>query len=233
MSSAMQALGYVIRHPRRALYNLRRGKGFSTRYVFDVENVAPQGPMGNVMAYLDRRIIRACLTDVTRETKVRRALEVGCGYGRLIMTLAEFADEVIGVEREPHLVATAKALLPDVQFRQQSSILSLPTVHDASVDFAMTFTVLQHMVDDDVRVVLAELRRVVRPGGFVLVCEKVEPGNETERQDDRTLYLSKHRPVDVYAEWMRPFAVHSVRPRPAPASWNRNSGVAMLFRRES
>lgn len=228
----MNRLTYAIRHPRRVLRSLREGKGFSTRYVFGVENVAPQGPMGNVMAYLDRRVIRECLTEVTRETKVRRAVEVGSGYGRLIMTLAEFADEVIGVEREPHLVATARSLLPDIDFRQQDSILSLTTLEDAAVDFAMTFTVLQHMVDEDVRAVLGELKRVVRPGGFVLLCEKVEPGNETERQDDRTLFLSRHRPVETYGGWMRPFATHSVRPRPAPASWNRNSGVAMLFRRE-
>jgi SAM-dependent methyltransferase len=233
MTTSFEILRYVLRHPRRVLYNFRRGKGFTTRYVFGVENVAPQGPMGNVIAYLDRGVIRDCLVDVTRETKVRRAVEVGCGYGRLIMALSEFADEVIGIEREPHLVATARSLLPDVDFRQQDSILSLPTLADASIDFAMTFTVLQHMVDDDVRTVLGEIKRVVRPGGFVLLCEKVEPGNETERTDDRTLFLSKHRPVDVFASWMRPFALHSTRPRPAPPAWKRNSGTAMLFHREA
>jgi SAM-dependent methyltransferase len=225
-------LGFVLRHPRRAWHSVRQGKGLSTRFVFSVDNVAPQGPVGNAIAYYDRRVIRECLTEITREAKVTRALEVGCGYGRLIMVLGEFAREVIGVEREAHLVATATSLLPEVDFRQQPSILTLPSIADASIDFAMTFTVLQHMVDEDVRAVLGELERVVRPGGWVLLGEKVEPGNETDRADDRTLYLSRHRPVDVYASWMRGFALASTRPRPAPPAWNRNSGTVMLFRRE-
>ena len=229
----MNKLQFVLRHPRRAWHSLRQGKGLSTRFVFSVDNVAPQGPVGNAIAYYDRRVIRECLTEITREAKLTRALEVGCGYGRLIMTLSEFAPEVIGVEREQHLVATAKSLLPDIDFRQQDSILALPSIPDASIDFAMTFTVLQHMVDDDVRSVLGEIKRVIRPGGWVLLGEKIEPGNETDRSDDRTLYLSKHRPVDVYASWMRPFVLASTRPRPAPPAWNRNSGTVMLFRREA
>lgn len=229
----MNKLAFVLRHPRRAWHGVRQGKGLATRFVYSVDNVAPQGPLGNAIAYHDRRVIRECLTEITRETKLGRALEVGCGYGRLIMVLSEFAAEVIGVEREPHLVFTARSLFPDIEFRQQDSILRLPSVADGSLDLAMTFTVLQHMVDDDARAVLAEIKRVIRPGGWVLLAEKVEPGNETEQTDDRARFLSKHRPVEVYAAWMRPFVLASTRPRPAPPAWNRNSGTVMLFRREA
>ena len=52
------------------------------------------------------------------------------------MTLTEFADEVIGVEREPHLVETARSLLPAIDFQQQDTILRLPTIDDDSIDFA-------------------------------------------------------------------------------------------------
>jgi ubiquinone/menaquinone biosynthesis C-methylase UbiE len=110
--------------------------------------------------------------------------------------------------------------------------LRLPTIDDASCDFVMTFTVLQHMVDEDVRRVVDEIKRVTRPGGFVLLGEKVAPGNETECADDRTLFLSRHRPVPVYQEWMAPFTLRSVRPRPAPPAWARNSGALMFFRHE-
>ena len=221
---------FVLRHPRRAVYQWWRGRPLTARFVYVPENVAPQGPLGGVIAYHDQRVIRECLTEITRETTIRRALEVGCGYGRLTMVLGEFADEVIGVEREPHLAEIARSLLDGIEIRQQDSILTLPTLADGGVDLAMTFTVFQHMVDEDVRAVLAELRRVVGPRGFVLLVEKVEPGNETRRTDDRTLFLSKHRPVAVYQEWMAPFTLVSTRPRPAPAAWGRNSGAAMLFR---
>lgn len=228
----MDRIKFVFRHPRRAYYSLIHGRGITPRFVYTVDNVAPQGPLGNLIAYLDRESIRQHLVEVSKEVRLHRALEVACGYGRVIMTLAEFAEEVIGIEREPALVETARSLLPDITFHQQDSILRLPTIDDASCDFVMTFTVLQHMVDEDVRRVIDEIKRVTRPGGFILLGEKVAPGNETERTDDRTLFLSRHRPVPVYQEWMAPFTLRSVRPRPAPPAWARNSGALMFFRHE-
>lgn len=229
---ALNTIKFVLRHPRRALHHLRNGKRFDTRFVYSVAEVAPQGPLGNAVTYLDHCCIREALREVSEARKVWRALEVGCGYGRVLMVLSEFADEVIGIEREPELAELAQQLLPDVRILQQPSILTLPAVADGSCDFVMTFTVLQHMVDDDVRAVLAEIKRVTAPGGFALLVEKVEAGNETERTDDRTLFLSTHRPTSVYAAWMAPFSLTWTRPRPAPAAWNRNSGVAMLFRND-
>lgn len=229
--TSLDLIRFVVRHPRRAYYALRGGKRFDTRFVYSVDNVAPQGPMGNAISYHDQRCVREVLAEIAATRKIRRALEVGCGYGRVLLVLGEFADEVLAVEREPELAATAQRLVPEARVTQQRSIVELPGVADGSCDFVMTFTVLQHMIDEDVRRVLAEIKRVTAPGGFVLITEKVVPGDETEHHDDRTRFLSKHRPVATYEAWMAPFTLVSTRPRPAPAAWNRNSGTAMLFKR--
>lgn len=231
--TSLETILFVLRHPLRAYHALRSDKRFDTRYVYGIENVAPQGPLGHAVVYHDHHLLRQVLAEVAAVRKIRRALEVGCGYGRVLLVLGELADEVIGIEREPELAATARQLVPDAQIIQQPSIVDLAGIADGSCDFSMTFTVLQHMIDDDVRQVLAELKRVTAAGGFVLLTEKVAPGDETAHHDDRTRFLSKHRPVAVYERWMAPFALVSTRPRPAPAAWNRNSGTAMLFQREA
>ena len=52
------------------------------------------GPSGNVRNYLEQETIRDILTDLTQERRLARACEIGCGYGRVIMVLKEYADYV-------------------------------------------------------------------------------------------------------------------------------------------
>lgn len=221
-------LRYLLRHPRRALYQLRTGRPVTGRYVYTPASVALQGPLGNLVSYLDQMSIREVLRGVANGTRLPRALEVGCGYGRVTMVLREVAERVTGVEREAELVELARRLLPDVTIVMQDSILTLP-VADASQNLVMTFTVLQHMIDADVRRVIAEILRVTAPDGWVLLGEKIEPLNETARTDDNTTFLSKHRPVERYQEWMHPFRLVAIEPRRVPATGEGQGVGLMLF----
>lgn len=79
----------------------------------------------------------------------------------------------------------------------------------------------------DARTILAEIRRISRR--WALICEKVQPGFETDAHSDPTRFLSRHRPVAQYASWMLPWRLVEVQPRPAPAVWRGNPGALMLF----
>ncbi len=232
-ASVTRRLWYALRHPRQTVRAALRG-GALGRFSFDVAAVAAVGPEGNVQNYLDRRSIRRFLVRAAAERPLERALDIGCGYGRVTMVLAEFARDVVAVEREPHLVDLARLLLPGIRFVQQNSILSIPGVADVSCEFVMTFTVLQHMVDEDCLAVLAEIKRVCRLGGFVLLGEKYKPGDETENTTDRTQFLSKHRPLHVWQEWMAPFRLVEATDRPMQPLWRgATAGGLMFFQRES
>ena len=94
-------------------------------------------------------------------------LDVGCGTGEIVARLAEsFADtRLVGVDlEEPHLVrARARCAGFGARTRfQQGDALALPFT-DASFDLVVCRHVLQ-AVSDAPRA-LAEMRRVVRPGG--------------------------------------------------------------------
>ena len=96
-----------------------------------------------------------------------RVLDVGCGTGSLSFTLPEIANVagVTGIDlTEPFLeFARARNTNPRISF-QQADARVLP-FEDNSFDRAFSMLVLQ-FIPDAARAV-AEMRRVVRPGGTV------------------------------------------------------------------
>lgn len=198
------------------------------RHVWTFSEVADSaGPSANVRNYLEQRDVRRCLAEAARIRPIGRACDVGCGYGRLTMVLSEFAREVVGCEREPVFVGEARRLLPAVTFHQVASLERLPEA-SGSFDFAMTFTVLQHMRDSEARAVLEEVKRVAR-GGFVLLTEETDASlavGATHAGSGVTV----GRLEDVYAEWMRPFDRILRFPREIEPGYPRKDvGTYMLF----
>jgi ubiquinone/menaquinone biosynthesis C-methylase UbiE len=92
----------------------------------------------------------------------QRVLEAGCGTGLLLERVRGFASEAYGIDLSPGMLAHAAARGLRVA---NASITSLPFC-DESFDVAYSFKVLAHI--EAIRDALAELNRVVRPGGHVL-----------------------------------------------------------------
>ena len=99
---------------------------------------------------------------------IRRAFDVGCGFGRLTPVLTECADDVTGFEREPALIETARRLLPKLRFERVATLERIARRGSLSAQFVLTFKVLQHMPDARAEAVVAEIRRVLAPGGHLL-----------------------------------------------------------------
>lgn len=98
----------------------------------------------------------------------RDVLEVGCGTGLLLRRMASFARRARGVDLSPGMLAKARSRGLDVL---EGSATRLP-FPDRSFDVACAFKVLPHV--RDIEVALAEMTRVVRPGG-VIVAEFYNP----------------------------------------------------------
>ncbi len=91
-----------------------------------------------------------------------RVLEAGCGTGLLLEKVGRFAARAVGMDLSPGMLAKAHARgLTAVH----ASIEALPFADDA-FDLAYSFKVLPHVAE--IGAALAELARVVRPGGHVL-----------------------------------------------------------------
>jgi SAM-dependent methyltransferase len=110
-------------------------------------------------------------------TKV--ALDLGCGVGRISRALARRFATAIGVDVSDEMIERAVALhpreaYPNLRFAASDG-LALP-LEDASVDFAFSYEVVQHMPTHDVILRnLREIRRVLRPGGIALVHVHTAP----------------------------------------------------------
>ncbi len=99
-----------------------------------------------------------------------RVLDLGCGYGRATNELAQLGYDALGVDPAAGMIARGKRLFPELDLRVWSGA-SLP-FEPACFDAALLITVLTATPgDDDQRALIAELRRVLAPGGLLLVSD--------------------------------------------------------------
>jgi ubiquinone/menaquinone biosynthesis C-methylase UbiE len=94
-------------------------------------------------------------------------VDIGCGPGIDLRSLLAAGAEVVGVDRDPAMVAEARRRAPGADVREGDAH-ALP-VADGSADRARTDRVLQHLAQPDA--VLAEIFRALRPGGVVGLAE--------------------------------------------------------------
>jgi SAM-dependent methyltransferase len=120
----------------------------------------------------ERSAARAAAFLVPHLRSGMRLIDVGCGPGSITLGLAEIVGpgEVVGIDIQSPQVAQARRLAanrrtPNVRF-EAGDFYALP-FPDRSFDAAFTNGVLMHLAEP-VRA-LAELRRVLRPGGVAAV----------------------------------------------------------------
>ena len=132
-----------------------------------------------VAARQDSRASRLAkeVREFVRPSGDERALDVGTGAGALALALAPLVREVVGLDPVPELLELARArALPNTEFVEgDGTALNYP---DGAFDLAGTHRTLHHVGRPD-RVV-AELARVTRPGGNVLLVDQLAPADPAE-----------------------------------------------------
>jgi SAM-dependent methyltransferase len=112
-----------------------------------------------------RAIAAALLDEVYAGRDNLRVLDAGCGTGGNALLLRRYG-RVTGVDIAPEALELGSPRLPGALAR--GSVLSLPFA-DASFDLVTSFEVLYHRAVPDEAPALAEARRVLRPGGRLLI----------------------------------------------------------------
>ncbi|MBL8096659.1 MAG: methyltransferase domain-containing protein [Anaerolineales bacterium] len=181
---------------RRALSNI-----YSTEYIVKEYNlttpvsatVAQAPPRGRTIAWANHydlvtRILSLGRVGALREQTMQRAgpqpgervLDVGCGTGRLTHLARRRVGEagvVYGIDASPKMIAVARAKAAQeglaVDFRV--GLIEALDFPDQSLDVVLSNVMFHHLPDDLQEQGLAEIFRVLKPGGRLLVVDLQRP----------------------------------------------------------
>jgi SAM-dependent methyltransferase len=114
-----------------------------------------------VMQHLDR-VVPSCPR--------RRALDFGCGVGRVTQALAARFEHVVGVDVASSMIAQAREFnrVPERCRFELNESARLRRFETSSFDFVYSRMVLQHMAPRLAQGYLRELVRVLAPGGALI-----------------------------------------------------------------
>jgi len=117
------------------------------------------------------RLEQRALLDMLGPLEGQRVLDVGCGDGAFSLLLARRGAEVTGLDRDPAMIAAARRRAEiektPAQFVEGATArLPFP---DAAFDRVLAVTVLCFV--DDAAPAIADMARVLRPGGRLVVGE--------------------------------------------------------------
>jgi SAM-dependent methyltransferase len=128
------------------------------------------------------------------------AVDVGGGYGRLSVVLADYADTVTLIDPSSQQLGLARTFLerhPAISARCMSATrMEFP---DASTDLVTMVRVMHHLPDPAQE--LAEVSRILRPGGYAII----EAANSAHAIN-RLRHLLRGEPIPAKSVDIRPEA---------------------------
>jgi SAM-dependent methyltransferase len=114
---------------------------------------------------LDRQLLDRF---ATRVQGAGAACDMGCGPGQVARYLYDRGVKVCGVDLSPVMVGYARKLNPGIEFRQ-GDMLSLD-IEDGTWAGVAAFYSMIHIPRSKVVEALGEIKRVLRPGGLLLLA---------------------------------------------------------------
>ncbi|MET7665065.1 class I SAM-dependent methyltransferase [Streptomyces sp. NPDC005463] len=130
-------------------------------------------------------------------------VDVGCGTGRITGHLRKLDLDAFGIDLSPGMIDVARRDQPGVRF-DIGSMTDL-TLADASVTGLVAWYSLIHIPDGAISSVLTHFRRVLRPGGPLLLSFHVGDASKlkTEGYGGHPMKVHVHRRQhDQMIEWL-------------------------------
>jgi ArsR family transcriptional regulator len=129
-------------------------------------------------------------------------IDIGTGTGRMIELFAQDADNAIGIDRSPEMLRVARGKLTASGAEgwelRQGDIMALP-LGDGAGDTVVLHQVLHYLPAPEPA--LAEVARLVKPGGRLLVVDFAPHGHEELRTQDAHARLGFSD--DQMVQWLK------------------------------
>jgi ubiquinone/menaquinone biosynthesis C-methylase UbiE len=114
---------------------------------------------------LDRGLLGALVEQTADDAPLA---DLGCGPGHVTAWMAGLGVRCTGIDLSPEMIAIGRREYPQVDFRV-GDLLALPAA-DAEFGAAVALYSLIHLEPAELPAALGEIRRVLRPGGLLLVA---------------------------------------------------------------
>ena len=129
----------------------------------------------------DKPFDRDCLDRLAREVgDLGPICDLGCGPGQIARYLHRQGVETLGVDLSANMVAEAQRLNPEIHFHE-GNMLSLPDPDNSWGGIAAFYCII-HIPREQIVEALLEMKRVLRPGGILLVTFHI--GTEVKHLDE-------------------------------------------------
>jgi len=131
--------------------------------------------------YDDKPMDREMLDRFARRVAGKgRVCDLGCGPGQLARYLHNRGADVFGVDLSPKMVEEARRANPEIEFEQgDMRALDIP---DGSLAGIAALYCIIHIPRAEVAAVLKELKRVLQPGGLLLLMFQL--GDQVVHRDE-------------------------------------------------
>lgn len=139
----------------------------------------------NATRDLDAAVVRAAGLAL----QGRDVVELGCGTGKNTVFLAQHARSLVGLDFSPGMLGQARRRIGDAHVRFVQHDIRKPwPLADESSDIVVANLVLEHV--QELGRIFAEVARILRPGGELLICElhpeRQRRGAQAQFQDAAT-----------------------------------------------
>jgi demethylmenaquinone methyltransferase/2-methoxy-6-polyprenyl-1,4-benzoquinol methylase len=115
-----------------------------------------------------------------------RVLDIGCGTGALSLRAAERGARVLGIDINPEMLAMARkrireaGLTERIELREMG-LAEIDSLEEGSFDVVMSGLCFSELGEDEIAFALQEIRRILSPGGSLMIADEIRPSNPLPR----------------------------------------------------
>lgn len=120
----------------------------------------------SILKYPDENLVRilSIIQINTKQKKLKKALDLGCGSGRHIPLLQDFSYQVIAIDCSKKSIQIVKKNYSNIQ---AYSLCEPPyPIQDKELDLVIAWGVLHYLKENERTKILNEIHRVLKKGGY-------------------------------------------------------------------